>query len=366
MLAKRQPLWVLAPSGLTAVNQADAGEFDRNNIALYADAEFNVSDDLLLQAALRYEDFSDFGGTTNGKVAARYNVSDDLVLRGAISTGFHAPTPGQANVTTIITTFDGTTGMQVEEGLLRADSPLAIANGAKPLKEEESLSISFGLTYSGFENSNLAIDFYKTEVDDRIYRTGDISLDSGGSVSFFTNALDVEHQGIDVVYTTSLEWNANTATKFTFAYNHNTIDVVNQSRINGAFPVSEAAIEDIENNYPENRFVTTAVTDFGEHYQVMLRANFYGEHYDERGTINDQVNPPTAQIDSIVYFDMEFNYFATEDLTLTVGASNIFDSYVDEIGEENANRLSVGLQYPRRTAANYEGGSWYLRAKYMF
>ena len=135
--------------------------------------------------------------------------------------------------------------------------------------------------------------------------------------------------------------------------------------VNGIFPVSDAAVEDIENNYPENRFVATALTDFGDYYQFMLRANFYGEHYDERGRIGAE-SSPTAQIDSIFYIDMEFNYFASENLTLTLGASNIFDEFVDEIGEPNANRLSVGLQYPRRTPANYEGGSWYLRAKYQF
>jgi iron complex outermembrane receptor protein len=63
---------------------------------------------------------------------------------------------------------------------------------------------------------------------------------------------------------------------------------------------------------------------------------------------------------------MEFNYFASDNFTLTAGVSNIFDTFVEEIGDGNANRLSVGLQYPRRTPANYEGGSWYLRAKYEF
>jgi iron complex outermembrane receptor protein len=353
------------PSGMTAVTPADAGEFSRDNIALYADAEFNVSDDFLIQTALRYEDFSDFGSTVNGKLAARYHLNDDFVMRASLSSGFHAPTPGQANVSTIITTFDGSTGLQVEEGLLRPNNPVAIENGAKPLKEEESQSFSLGLTYSGFENGNLALDLYKTNVDDRIYRTGDITLEAGGSVSFFTNALDVEHQGIDVVYTTSIDWGNALNTKYTFAYNHNTIDVVGQAMVNGNFPVSDSSIEDIENNYPENRFVATAVTDFSENYQLMLRANFYGEHYDERGTI-DNASSPSALVDSVMFFDMELNYFATEDLTLTVGASNIFDDYVKEIGTDNANRLSVGLQYPRRTPANYEGGSWYLRAKYQF
>jgi iron complex outermembrane receptor protein len=353
------------PSGMTSVTPADAGEFSRDNIAVYVDAEYNVSDNLLVQGALRYEDFSDFGGTVNSKLASRYNVSDDFVIRGAISTGFHAPTPGQANITSIITTFDGTTGAQIEEGLVRADNPLAIANGAQELKEEESVSLSLGFTYSGFENGNLSVDFYNTEVDDRIYRTGNIPAATGGTVSFFTNALDVEHQGLDLVYTTSMDWGNSAESKFTFAYNHNTIDVVGQSLVNGIQPVGDASVEDIENNYPENRFVATAVTDFSDNYQIMLRANFYGEHYDERGTIDDAASP-SALVDSVVFFDMEFNYFASEDLTLTAGVSNIFDTFVDEIGDGNANRLSVGLQYPRRTPANYEGGSWYLRAKYEF
>lgn len=353
------------PSGMTAVSEADAGEFSRDNYAIYADAEFDVSDDALLQTALRYENFSDFGGTLNWKIAGRYNLTDDVVVRGALSTGFHAPTPGQANVSTIITTFDGSTGAQIEEGLLPVSNPVAIENGATELKEEESTSLSLGITFSGFDNGNLAIDAYKTEVDDRIYRTGDIAVDTGGTVSFYTNALDVEHQGLDLVYTTSAEWNDATETKFTFAYNFNQIDVVGQSMVNGVFPVSDATVEDIENNYPESRFVATATTDFDGQYQLMLRANYYGEHYDERGEIGADTSP-SAKIDPIFYIDAEFNYFVGDDLTVTVGVANLFDSYVDEIDEPFANRQSVGLQYPRRTAANYEGGSWYLRMKYEF
>ena len=98
----------------------------------------------------------------------------------------------------------------------------------------------------------------------------------------------------------------------------------------------------------------------------MARLNFYGEYYyDERGTIETETNP-SAQIDSIVYMDIELGYDFTDNLRLTAGGSNIFDEYVDKIGGPNANRMSVGLRYPRRTAANYEGGSWYLRAQYDF
>ena len=353
------------PSGMTSISPSDAGEFSRDNYAVYGDLEHTVSDRLLLQYALRFEDFSDFGSTLNWKVAGRYDVSDDFVLRGAVSTGFHAPTPGQANVSTIITTFDGATGLQVEEGLVPPDHPDAIASGGSPLKEEESVNYSFGFTTSAIDNVNITVDFYHIEVDDRIYRTGDITAPGGNTISFYTNALDVEHQGVDIVVTSSADWSGDVSSKFTLAFNHGGIDVVGQRSINGITPVSDSTVEDIENNYPDNRFVFTALTDIGADWQVMLRANYYGEHYDERGTIGAAENP-TAEIDPIVYFDLEVSYFLSENLNLTFGGANIFDEYVDEIGEGNANRLSVGLPYPRRTPANYEGGSWYLRANYQF
>ena len=120
-------------SGLRGIPNQDAGEFDRDNWAVYVDVEHDISDRWLMQYAVRYEDFSDFGDTTNGKLATRFNATDWLTFRGAISTGFHAPTPGQANVRTTITTFDGATGLQVEEGLVPATSPLALANGGAEL-----------------------------------------------------------------------------------------------------------------------------------------------------------------------------------------------------------------------------------------
>ena len=82
----------------------------------------------------------------NGKLAARYRVNDNFALRGAVSTGFHAPTPGQANISSIITTFDGTTGEQTEEGLFPVSDPTAQAFGATALTEETSLNISAGIT----------------------------------------------------------------------------------------------------------------------------------------------------------------------------------------------------------------------------
>ncbi|MDH3351926.1 MAG: TonB-dependent receptor, partial [Gammaproteobacteria bacterium] len=77
-------------SGFRGIEPANAGDFERDNIAVYADVEHDVTDAFLVQYAVRYENFSDFGGTLNGKLAARFRISDSFALRGAVSTGFHA------------------------------------------------------------------------------------------------------------------------------------------------------------------------------------------------------------------------------------------------------------------------------------
>ncbi|MEH6590620.1 MAG: TonB-dependent receptor [Halioglobus sp.] len=351
-------------SGMEGRPPSVAGEFDRDNWAVYGDLEHDITDNWLMQYALRYEDFSDFGDTTNGKLATRFRAADWFTLRGSVSTGFHAPTPGQANNETTITTFDGITGDQVEERLIKPTDPLALANGGEALTEETSLNYSVGFTSDIGDFTNLTVDFYMIEVDDRIYRTGDITTDLGDVISFYTNALDVEHQGLDIVLTSNVDWSGSADTTFTFAYNHNEIDVTG----NKDDVVSDSNIEDIENNYPEDRFVFTASTRFAQDWWFMFRANYYGTHYDERGTIDGDFGNRSKEIEDTIFVDLELGWDITENFNLTLGGSNVFDEYVGKIraGGQYANRESVGLLYPRRTAAGYEGGSWYLRAAYSF
>ncbi|MFK7830416.1 MAG: TonB-dependent receptor plug domain-containing protein [Congregibacter sp.] len=355
-------------SGLGGVPPQDAGKFDRDNYALYGDLEHDVSDEWLMQYALRFEDFSDFGSTVNGKIASRYRINDRLTLRGALSTGFHAPTPGQANVRTTITTFDGATGLQVEEGLVPPTSPQALSNGGAPLSEEVSTNYSLGITADISANTTLTLDGYRVEVDDRIYRTGDIQTAQGNTISFYTNALDVEHQGLDLVLTSIMDWSGDSSTSLTFAFNYNQIEVVGQKQVNGVNPVSDSLVEDIENNYPQERIVLTANTTFAQNWRLMARANWWGEHFDERGTINGTPGNRSREIGAVLYIDVELSWDASENWNITLGGSNVFDEYPDEIQDNGvfANRISVGLPYPRRTVTNYEGGSLYLRTSYNF
>jgi iron complex outermembrane receptor protein len=357
-------------SGFRGVEPANAGDFKRDNTAFYADVEHDVTDRLLVQYAARYENFSDFGSTLNGKLAARFRINDGFALRGAVSTGFHAPTPGQTNISNIITTFDS--GVQVEEGLVPSTSPLAAAVGGTALTEENAVNISAGFTADFGDNWTLTADLYQIEVSDRIYRTGSITVpnfptDPPGfpprAISFFTNAIDVEHQGFDIVLDGGFDLGATSSLELTFVYSHNTIDVTDQKTVNGVIPVADDKVEDIENNYPEDRAVLTGNFLIGESFNVLARANYYGDHYDENGRIGAAVNP-SAKVGSIVYMDLEAGWNLNDNWRLVLGAVNIFDEFIDEIGPPNANALSSGLQYTRRSVANYEGGSYYLRANF--
>ncbi len=358
-------------SGFKGLEPINAGAFSRHNSALYGEFEQELGTRALLQYALRYEEFSDFGDTWNGKLAGRLDLTDSFTVRASVNTGFHAPTPGQSNLQKVTTTFDNDTGLQVESGTVRPDHPSALAAGGAPLEEEQSVDYSIGL-WAAVGPVELTVDAYSIDIDGRIYKTQNLPFfDAAGvarNVQFFTNALNLDVTGVDVVATAHFDWgDSGVRTDLSFAYNHNEVDVASQSRVNGVLPVGAADVEDIEKSYPEDRFTVTASTLLTPRLDLMVRANYYGEHYDERGRIDGvDGNAPTKLLGSTVFVDLELRFDVNDSLRLALGGTNVLDEYIDVIGPPYANRLSVGLPYARRTAANFEGGSWYLRASYLW
>jgi len=349
------------------ISPSQAGTWSRNNYSIYVDIEHDITDRFLLQYAARYEDFSDFGGVATGKIAGRYRINDSFAFRGAVSTGFKAPTPGQNNVRATVSSTDPLTGILLIQGLVPVTDPRAIAAGATTITEETSVNLSAGFTADLFDNTNISLDFYKISVDDRIYRTDRIPAADGSTISFYTNALDVEHSGIDLVLTSIWDWGMGN-TGFSLAYNYNKTDVTRVRIINGFQPVQDDAVEDIEINYPENRWVASANTQLNDKWNLLIRANYYGEHYDTRGEVGGDrtAEEHSKLLDPVVFVDMELGYQVNDNLTLKVGGSNIFDSFPDRVGPPFANRLNIGLQYPSETPANFEGGSWYFTGNYSF
>ena len=373
-----------SPAGMEGFRPENAGTWSRDNIGLYAELEQDATDRLFLQYALRYEDYSDFGDVVIGKVAARFDATENMVLRGSVSTGFHAPTPGQSNFQRETTTFDcpeaeaGFIGDCIL-GTVRPGSAAAVAQGGGPLKEEESVNFTVGTGFQLGALGNVTVDLYRIDVEDRIYKVtpAGVHTDANGNVtqdiaaatrfagaSFFTNVLDVRSSGLDLVLTKEINWNGSVRSDVTLAYNYNSFEVVGQDEINGQQLVDDDLVAKIEHSYPQHRFVAGINTTFGS-WDFLVRANYFGKHYDvDRGSIPGGTSSP---IDPVVFVDVELGYQLSDTLKLVAGAANIFDEYVDRVDPDKyANRYGNGLPYPRRAASNFEGGSWYVRAQYAF
>ena len=342
----------LAANGMPGTSPAAAGVFDRQNTAFYADVEYAMGDALLLQFAARSEDFSDFGATSNIKFAGRYSLGDLATLRGGYSTGFRAPTPGQSNYTGIVTSFDGPTGMQVQEGTVRPTDALAIALGGAPLVPEEATNTSFGFTTSPIDNLSLTFDLYTINIVNKIIKSRSLAVENNPEfkkLAFYTNALDTKTSGYDLVLTYRMG-----NTNLGLAMNHNETEVVEQRQINGEDPISAGLIDNIENNLPKDRITATVTQDFGDALSLMVRLNNYSETIDERSA-QDVIDP-------ITFIDVELRYSVSNNLNVVFGANNVTNAYPNEIDT----RASQGMPYPRRSPLGYHGGMTYIRLMYDF
>jgi len=345
----------IGATGMAGTPLEIAGSFSRDNWAVYTDVEWDVTDRFLLQGAARFEDFSDFGSTDNYKLAFRYNLTEWFTFRGAYSTGFRAPTPGQSNLQVITTTFDTSSGLQTLEGTVLPTSDLAVSLGGKELEPEDATNISIGFTTSPTDNLTLTLDYYKIDVDDRIVKTFNIPVVNPrfSSVSFYTNGLNTETQGVDFVAQYLVGWNSGGDTTFSLAWNWNETDVVSLNPVNGINPITPGTVFNIENNLPDNR-VNFSIFHTINAWTFLMRANYYGSTIDERNA-REEVGAETL-VDVAVTWEFNNNWL------FTAGANNVFDTFPDKI----ETRLSNGLSYPRRTPMGYDGGSWYMRGEFRW
>ena len=336
---------------------------ERSSIAGYFDMELDFSERFLMTFATRFEDYSDFGSTINFKLSSRFKLTDDINIRGAVNTGFRAPSLHQLYFNSTSTIFDNE-GNPQEVGTFSNDSRPAELLGIPQLKEETSQSISLGFTAKIPDaNLSLTVDGYFVAIDDRIVYTGQFSGPGTGSeldnllaqanataASFFANAIDTESKGLDMVLTQQAIFNDNVSLKSDLAATFSKTQKVGD--INASEVLERAGLVDtyfpedsrvyLEEAVPRTKVNLTNSLTAGD-FNVFLRNVYFGE-VTEASTIlaNQQV------FSSKIVTDLSVGYKATESLTLTVGANNIFDIYPDRAEPEFGNRSDGRFDWSRR------------------
>jgi iron complex outermembrane receptor protein len=382
--------------GFGGIGPVSAVDETRDVYSFYIDAEKELTDNFILSAAIRYDDYDGFGDSTNMKLAGNWSITEYFAVRAALSTGFRAPSMQQLYFNNISTQFvtdpNNLEGDLIAEqvGTFRNDSVLAQAIGIPELKEEESTNYSLGIVYQATDEIKLTVDLYAIDIEDRIVISNKLgeglssALDaalkaSGAGVSqFFLNGADTETSGLDMIVT----WNTHAfdgILDVTLAANFTETDVVDifipkNSRLEDISPdkiFSEQDISIIEEWQPENRISLSALY-IKKSWTMNLTLNRYGKY-----TIMDGGRQTYG---AELVTDLRINYQFNENFSFNFGSNNLFDVMPDEnqIGNSRAGTIvdasgniivsSPGVfTYSRRSAPfGFNGAYYYAGVNYKF
>ncbi|APG62423.1 hypothetical protein LPB140_06015 [Sphingorhabdus lutea] len=381
------------------------GTFKENNQAFYLDLETDLTSALSVQGAVRYEDTKSFGNTTNYKIGALYKLTDSLRLRGTYSTGFHAPTAGQANVINVTTQFSN--GMLQDEGTFPLNSAAgliasnyiadSVANGglglARPtLGSEKSKSITAGLA-GDFGPVSFTLDYFNIKLDGRISRSSTINFTDAlrhlartkgvtvtgtttgqllaqlgaanalnradftgfedlSSFAFFNNDFDTRTQGIDLIINTDLNITETGRTKLTLAGNYTETKVTDQGAT-----IAAVRVRQLEESLPKYKGFANLTHEQGR-FRGLLRANYFGSYYEAH--LDDDTLPIDAG--ARVTMDAEIGYEIMDGTEIAIGAQNFLDTYP----EKNPYAGIAGAEYSVISPFGFNGGSYYIKARISF
>ena len=331
--------------GFAGFTPRNAGEYDRDSFAVYAGLEADLTDKFSAGIAGRYEDYSDFGDQTSGKLSARYAFSDAVALRGTVASGFRAPALAQQNYQAVTTNINNS--IVTETGTFPVTGAAAQALGAEPLQAETSLSYSLGLVLQPAERVYVTVDAYQITIDDRIVLSSNLNITNNAAAQallanlgitgvtaarYFNNAIDTETRGIDVVATWSLPLAASSL-DLTASYNYNETEVTRIAPNPAALTALGANLERIgrdergriEEGTPRDKFALNANWKLA-HWDLSAGATRYGKFTTRHASnsAQDQTFDPRWTLDASVNFRPDRHW------TVTVGADNLLDEYPEE------------------------------------
>ena len=313
----------------------------RSNVSLYADGELDVSDNFMVSSALRFENYSDFGSTLNGKIAARLKTGGNVNFRGSISSGFRAPSLAQIYYNLRFTNFSSTGASEIL--LSPNNSPVTQAFGIGKLNEEKAINGSLGFTAS-YGDFTATIDGYMVNVKDRIVLTGyfDASALNIGvdQAQFFVNGVDTKTTGLDVVIAWKKKIGDNSfGATLVGNINNMKVDAVNNGTLDEQTFFGEREKAFLLASAPDNKFSLNlnyarkwfdaglAFTRFSE--VKLLDYQMY-EDVADYGSFANQIKAATDTYGVKIVTDLTLGFNLSKNTKLSVGSNNLFNIYPDQ------------------------------------
>ncbi len=328
----------------------NAIDVSRQSYAGYAEADADISNAFTLQVAGRFEHYTDFGDTVNGKAAARFEPIQGIAIRGSVSTGFRAPSLAQqffATTSTNNTVVNGVSQL-IEVGTFPATSPVATALGGRQLRAEKALNLAGGVTLSPFAGFNLTADYYNIRIKNRVTLTENLTgtavvnllagqgITNVTSARFFVNGVNTRTQGVDVVATYRLPDFGLGKVVLTAGYNYNETKITDRAvlpSLPGLVLFGRQESFRLTNGQPKTKLNLSADVDLGP-IGANIRTNRYGTVWTAAG------GALTAPLGTVAgdfkltpkwVTDVELRVHPIQRVTVAVGADNVFDTYPDRL-----------------------------------
>lgn len=383
---------------------SNAGDYSRNNQALYIDIEQDFSKNFLVTGALRFENYSDFGSTLNYKLASRYKLSEAISVRASTSTGFRAPSQQQKFYAKTNTLFVSTPQglVATESGTFTNESEAAQILGIPKLKQETSTSYTVGATARIAGRLELTVDAYQIDIKDRIVLTNNFS-DGGNAAlkaklqaanattaNFFTNAIDTRSRGLEAVLNYTLNIGEKQEFRFTLAGTFIDNEVIKGDDGKPVIKASPILLQTgqigsyfnredqsrVEVASPQNKISAMVNFRTGK-FSAMVRAVNFGKVVFLDPTINPNtpdawpVNALTSKRETLdqtfdphTIVDLTLSYEILKGTTFSIGGNNIFDTYQDI--HNHSSNFSLGrFVYSRRVQQfGFNGAYFFTRLRF--
>lgn len=313
------------------------GEWYRNNIGVYAEIESDITEDFLINAAVRFENYSDFGSDFSYKGAARYKIVDDkLSLRASVNRSFRAPALAQVHYSNFAQiSFDAAGNSLVNPVLPVRDARVESAFGIKNLKPETSLDFAVGITSKPIDGLSITADYYQIKIEDRILLMGveaaDFSQFNGSGyneVQIFNNGLNTTTTGFDVVvdYRTFINDDSQFGLTIGLNVNETTVDDFSlPSQFEGAITKDSKDVIYFVRGTPTSKLIITPSYTYGP-VTLMARVSRFGEVSDP--DVREENGDPQVMAAKFIT-DVSINAKFNDNFSATFGVNNLFDIYPD-------------------------------------
>ena len=330
---------LLQPADLIFLGGGTEVSPSRSSYAIFAEAKADLTDNLELSGAIRYEDLES-DETIDPKLSLRYQASDSVVLRASVSTSFREASLAQLYADNV--GLQGMTDYDTNGNTVGQPTFIRIAQkGNLNLQPESADNLNVGVLWSPTDSFDMKLDYWAVDYQDvitienaqgiiqatpnssQVIRSATGTL-AGVTTNYF-NASSVETNGFDLEmsYQTdtdagllTLGMNATHMLQYEIPINGVTTDVV------GFFNWNNFA-----RSLPETKAVLSANLTTGDH-SVSAYGRFVSSYETSRALTAAAIALGMDQtIDSHFTLDLQYvyNLNTAEDIALTLGVKNAFD-----------------------------------------